>query len=218
MTLSPRHYDELVVGSGIDPAVIARRGYRSITADEARALGFAPYQARAGLFLPTWTLAGVQRGGLLKPDAPRWRDGKPVKYEQMQDGQSLLDIHPDARPLLRDASVPLYFTEGKKKADALWSRGLPCVSLDGVYQFLHGKLVVPDFDDIALAHRRVRAVFDSDVTRKAAVADALFRFCHAVYRRNATVEIVYLPEGVHGAKIGVDDWLVAGHDVAELDR
>src|SRR5690349_12704028 len=97
--LLPQHDDELVVGSGIDPTVIARRGYRSITADEARALGFAPYQARAGLFLPTWTLAGVQRGGLLKPDAPRWRDGKPVKYEQMQDGQSLLDIHPDARPL-----------------------------------------------------------------------------------------------------------------------
>ena len=76
------HARELVEDSGIHPDVVARRGCRSVTGAEARALGFADYQARAGLLLPRWTLAGVQVGHLLKPDRPRTDDrGKTVKYE-----------------------------------------------------------------------------------------------------------------------------------------
>ena len=80
-------------------------------------------------------------------------------------------MHPDARHLLRDASRALWFTEGSKKADALWSRGEPCVSLTGVWMFLKGRLVVPDFDEILLDGRRARVVFDSDVTRKPEVSE-----------------------------------------------
>jgi uncharacterized protein (DUF736 family) len=127
------------------------------------------------------------------------------------------DLHPDATHVLQDASIPLYFTEGVKKSDAAWSRGVACVSITSVWMFLNGRLVVPDLDEILLLNRVVRVVFDSDVTRKASVAAALLRFCAALDRRGAKVDVVYLPEGPDGAKVGLDDWFVAGGTVDELE-
>lgn len=216
--LLPHHRHELEVGSGISPEVIERRGYRSVTAQEARNLGFADYQARAGLLIPQWSLAGVQVGYLLKPDQPRTdKDGKVVKYEQREKTPPRFDIHPDALPALRNIDDILSFTEGNKKGDAGLSCGLPFVCLAGVWQFVRGRLVVPDLDEIPLEGRRVRIIFDSDVTRKPSVTEALLRFAAALDRRGAKVEIIYLPEGPDGQKVGVDDWLVAGHTVDELD-
>jgi hypothetical protein len=215
--LLPQHRHELEVGSGIHPDVIARRGYRSVTAAEVAALGYAPDQCRDGLLAQLWTLAGVPLNTLLKPIQPRTIDGKALKYEAPAGSIPHLDIHPDAQHVLRDPMMPLYFTEGVKKADAAWSRGLPCVALTGVYHFLRHKLVVPDLDEIALQGRLVRVVFDSDVTRKQSVADALLRFCEALRRRGARVEVVYLPEGPEGAKVGLDDFFVTGGTVAELE-
>jgi len=218
-TLNHDHERELIAGSGIDPAIIQTRGYVSATADDVRAAGFAPSQCRAGMLIPQWTLAGVQVGWSLKPDDPRIdeKDGKPLKYESPFGSVLHLDMHPDAQPALRDPNRAIYFTEGSKKADAAWSRGLPCVSLVGVWTFVRGRLVVPDLDEIPLKGRRVRVVFDSDVTRKESVAEALLRFCAALSRRGARVEVVYLPEGPDGAKVGLDDYFVAGGTVAELD-
>ncbi len=184
MTLLAHHARELYEGSGIDPGVVAARGYFSAGADEVRALGFAPSQCRPGLVTPQWTLAGVQLGHLLKPDEPRPDEsGKLLKYEAPAGSVPHFDIHPDARATMLDPEQTLYFTEGNKKGDALWSRGVPCVSITGVWMFLHGRLVVPDLDEIPLRGRRVRVVFDSDVTRKPAVAEALLRFCSALERR-----------------------------------
>ena len=216
--LQAHHRHELEVASGISPDVIARRGYRSATASEVAALGYAPDQCRGGLIAQLWTLAGVPLNTLLKPLQPRTNDdGKALKYEAPAGSIPHLDIHPDAQHVLRDPAETIYITEGTKKADAAWSRGLPCVSLTGVYHFLRHKLVVPDLDEIALQGRLVRVVFDSDVTRKREVADALLRFCEALRRRGARVEVVYLPEGPDGAKVGLDDWFVAGGTVAELE-
>jgi hypothetical protein len=218
MTLLPRHYDELAFGSSIAPEVIAARGYESITPEQALARGYAPSQARAGLFMPTHTLAGVQIGGLLKPDEPRTDDrGRRLKYEAAVDSVPMLDIHPGARHLLEDPTQPLWFTEGHKKADAAWSRGLPCVALTGVYMFLHQRYVVPDLDEINLRGRDCRIAFDSDATRKQSVADARLRFAEALRRRGAKVSVVYLPEGHDGAKVGLDDFFAAGGTVAELE-
>jgi hypothetical protein len=181
-------------------------------------LGFSPSQQKDGLLFPQWTLAGVQRGWLLKPDAPRLDEkGKPIKYEAPAGSAPHFDLHPDAVHVLQDATIPLYFSEGTKKGDAAWSRGVPCVSITSVWMFLNGRLVVPDLDEILLLGRVVRVVFDSDVTRKASVAAALLRFCAALDRRGAKVEVVYLPEGPDGAKVGLDDWFVAGGTVTELE-
>jgi hypothetical protein len=195
-TLRPHHAHELHVLSGIDPGIVARRGCFSADAEQLGALGFAEWQSRPGLVLPQWTLRGVQRNHLLKPDDPRLdeKDQKPIKYEAPFGSVPHFDIHPDALSLLLDATTTLYFTEGIKKADAAWSRGLPCVSITSVWMFLNDRLVVADLDEIPLRDRVVRVVFDSDVTRKESVAEALLRFCAALDRRGAKVEVVYLPE------------------------
>jgi hypothetical protein len=216
--LHDRHARELIELSGIDPTIVARRGCRSVAAAETARLGFAPSQQRDGLLLPQWTLAGVQVGYLLKPDEPRFDEkGRVVKYEAPVDSRPHFDIHPDARHVLQDTTIPLYFGEGVKKSDAAWSRGVACVSITSVWMFLNGRLVVPDLDEIPLEGRTVRVVFDSDVVRKASVAEALLRFCAVLDRRGAKVQVVYLPEGPDGAKVGLDDWFVAGGTVQELE-
>jgi Domain of unknown function (DUF3854) len=196
-TLLPQHEHELMVGSGITRDVIAARDYRYVTAIEAHGLGFAESQCRPGLAAQLWTTAGVRGLWILKPDEPRiGKNGKLIKYEIPAGALPHFDIHPGAQPLLRDASVPLFWTEGHKKGDALWSRGLPCISLTGVFQFLHNKMVVPDFDEIDLVDRAVYVVFDSDVSRKRDVANALLRLCEALRRRGAKVNVIHLPEVV----------------------
>jgi hypothetical protein len=217
MSLLPHDRHQLEVESSIDPTVIARRGYRRVTAQEAATLGFSPAQCGAGLFMPTHTLAGVQSLGMLKRDKPRLDDDdKPQKYEWPTGHGHLLDAHPDALAALKTRGVEKWFTEGHKKADAAWSRGLACVNLPGVYAFLRRRFVVPDLDELELDGETCYVVFDSDVTRKRSVEDALLRFCEALRRRGAKVIVVYLPQGPDGSKIGLDDFFAAGGTVDEL--
>jgi hypothetical protein len=71
--LAPDHQHTLAVESGISEAVIAARGYRTITeAAELRELGFAPAQCRAsGLLLPLWTTDGQNGHYVVRLDNPR---------------------------------------------------------------------------------------------------------------------------------------------------
>jgi hypothetical protein len=118
-TLTPPHLTLLRDGSGIAEAVIAERGYRSISGAEGYAdlkrLGFSKSQANnhPGLLLPLWTTDG--RNGLVvyRPDSPRVnKEGKPVKYENPRGASMRLDCPPRCRPRLGDPSIPLWITEG----------------------------------------------------------------------------------------------------------
>ncbi|MDP9356464.1 MAG: DUF3854 domain-containing protein [Chloroflexota bacterium] len=219
-TLSAKHRHMLEVESGIAPEVIAARGYYTEMSPAAlAALGFAPYQCRPGMVIPQWTTAGVQVGHVLRPDNPRHdpKNGRAIKYETPEGSRPRLDVPPSVAGVLRDPTIPIDFTEGSKKADAAVSLGRFCISLNGVYGFLTGKLVIPDFDDIALAGRRCRIIYDSDVCRKPSVRDALDRLAALLERRGAIVDVVYLPEGADGAKVGLDDFKVADGTSEELD-
>ena len=57
---------------------------------------------------------------------------RPIKYEMPKDSGIRLDCPPMCQPQLADPRVPLWITEGQKKADALASRGLCAVALLGV--------------------------------------------------------------------------------------
>ena len=46
-----------------------------------------------------------------------------------------VDCPPRCRPGLADPAVPLWITEGQKKADALASRGLCAIALLGVWNW-----------------------------------------------------------------------------------
>src|SRR5439155_25397616 len=118
-------------------------------------------------------------------------------------------------------AIPLWVTEGQKKADSLASRSACAVALLGVWNFkgqnpFGGTTFLNDWDYIALENRNVRIVFDSDVMAKPAVRKALERLTEHLQRKTAHVSAVYLPTE-SGKKVGVDDYFVAGHTIADLE-
>jgi hypothetical protein len=123
--------------------------------------------------------------------------------------------------LLNDPTVPLWITEGQKKADVLVSQSLCAIALLRVWNWkskndLGSTTFAADWDYIALQGREIRIVFDSDVMTKASVQAALQRLIEHLQRKGATVKVAYLPtEGGH--KLGVDDWLAQGHTADDLE-
>ena len=212
--------------SGISDDAIAARGYRTIT-DEADliTLGFAPGQRRVpGLLLPLHTTDGRSGPAVYRPDNPRVRENRRkknddgtypqqvIKYEQPKGEPVRIDCPPGIQPKLVDPSVPLFITEGQKKADALVSQGACAIALTGVWNWKSrnkygGTVFINDLDYIAWENRHVYLVFDSDVMTKQSVRQALTRFTDHLKRKEAVVSHVYLPT-LDDGKTGVDDWLV----------
>jgi hypothetical protein len=212
--------------SGIDPGIIEERGYSTVRS-RAELLDFQKYQRRApALRIPMYSPDGATTSAQIRPDNPRkGKKGKPVKYETRGGSEVILDVHPRMRTEVRSGPGPLWITEGIKKADALASRGLPAIGLIGVWMWCvpkeemedseGPKVLKPCFDHVRLDGRRVNVVFDSDVMVKEGVQLALQRLVEALEARGADVYVVYLPDLGDG-KTGVDDYLAAGHTVAEL--
>jgi hypothetical protein len=181
--LLTHHLAMLRVESGLPDDIIAERGYFSATKfAEVRRLGFSDGQSSVpGLVVPLWSVTGERPGYSYRPDTPRvGEDGKPKKYEQPRKSKPVLDVPPRSKPAMRDPSIPLYVTEGAKKADALAARGAAAINVSGVWSWrgtneVGGKTVLPDWDEVALEDRLVRLVFDSDVVVKQSVALALLR-------------------------------------------
>src|SRR5262249_50155843 len=65
----------------------------------------------------------------LKPDKPRTRDGRPVKYEQPVGKPLHAYFPPGTIAALADPARPLIVTEGEKKAAAADQAGFPVVGL-----------------------------------------------------------------------------------------
>lgn len=221
--LSDAHLKMLREESGIADAIIEARGYRTITDHkELTRLGFTSRQLRPpGLLLPLHTTDGSQPCSIFRPDHPREKDGKIIKYE-IPSGQGMrLDCPPWCRSMLADPSLPLWLTEGQKKADALASRGACAVALLGVWNFkgrnpFGGTTFLADWDYVALNGRDIRIVFDNDLLLKPSIRQALERLTEHLQRRSAQVTAIYLPvEG--GKKLGVDDYLAADHSLADLE-
>jgi hypothetical protein len=233
--LCPEHLQMLQAESGLSLEVIRARGYRTIREEsELAALGFAPRQRRVpGLLLPLHTTDGSQSLSIYRPDNPRVVDNrrkrnadgtyaqKVIKYEQPQGVAVRIDCPPPCRPQLADPAVPLFITEGQKKADALASREACALALTGVWNWKSrndygGTTFANDLDYVAWTGRTVYLVFDSDVTHNHSVRQALLRFTEHLQRKKAHVTHIYLPHTGAG-KTGVDDWLVAtGSSIADL--
>jgi hypothetical protein len=180
MELNDKHKKMLTEGSGISEEVIAARGYRTVNKKvELENLGFGRSQRNVpGLLIPCYSPTGEIVLYQYRPDTPRIRDGKPVKYETPSGSRMTLDVHPFAWEKLGDPSVPVWITEGLKKADALVSRGLCAIALLGVWNWRGtndrgGKVFLPDWNYVALNNRQIYIVFDSDVMTKPGVYGAL---------------------------------------------
>ena len=220
--LSDQHI-EMLRASGITDELIEARGYFTARKKvELARLGFSEQQQIApALVIPVFAPHGEVVLYQARPDQPRMRDGKVVKYETPAKSRMALDVPPTVRHLLGDPNVPLFITEGVKKADALASRGLCAVALLGVWNFRGmneqgGKTLLAGFESIAVNGRNVFVVYDSDVMLKPAVAAAMSRLGAVLNSREAHTRYVYLPTGPNGEKVGVDDYLVQGHSVEDL--
>lgn len=228
--LNTEHLRMLQEGSGISFDIIQARGYRSTdNIKELKELGFSKQQCRSGLLLPIWSPDGKNGLCVLRPDKPRIKTGatkdgkqKTIKYEFPQGHAMRIDCPPICREMMANPSIPLWITEGVKKADALASYDLCAIDLLGVWNFkgknqFGGTTLLADFDYIALDGREVRIVFDSDVMTKPEVRQALKRLTEHLKRKKANVSHVYLPNDNNGQKTGVDDYLAAGYTVDDLE-
>jgi hypothetical protein len=217
------HHAELLTASAIAPEVIQARGYRSVTTrTDLKGCGFSDGQARVpALLIPIHNVMGETVLYQLRPDDPRVKDGKRLKYETPLKSRMALDVPPPCRAQTRDPGAPLLITEGVRKADAAASRGLCCVALLGVWNWRGrnedgGKLALGDWESIALNERQTYIVFDSDVMLKVEVHAALGRLKAFLESRGAKVALVYLPPQEDGSKVGLDDYLAAGHSTDAL--
>lgn len=181
-----------------------------------------------GIAIPIYRL-GVQPPmlWLLRPDTPRVTglDAKPIKYEWPTGQPLALDVLPRYRAALGDPTIPLWFTEGAKKADALASAfdtAIVPINLNGVWGWrgankLGGKLTLPDFEEIALNGRKIVLAFDSDVVRKRQVLMALSRLAALLKARGAqSITVLVLPQSGND-KTGVDDFLAQGKTTFDLE-
>jgi Domain of unknown function (DUF3854) len=183
MTLAEQHEKMLLEESGISQKVVEARGYRTVeTKSELKSLGFSERQCnKPGLLIPVYSPTGDIATYQFRPDKPRIdKNGKSVKYETPSGSRMVLDVHPFAREMLGNPSVPLFITEGIKKGDALVSRKLCAVALLGVWAWRGrnddgGLTALAEWDYVALNDREVYIVFDSDVMLKPQVHKAMVR-------------------------------------------
>jgi hypothetical protein len=239
MTLLP-HHEQQLKESAISPAIIAARSYASITSRaQWQQLDTAGLMAHTQIRLPGLVLPIYRLGAqpvycyVLRPDlprhAPRSRNGqiKRIKYEWPTRLVNCLDTLPRYQQALGDPNIPLWFTEGVKKADALASafgdRIVP-VAVNGVWgwrgkNWMGGSLALPDFEEIALKGRAVTLAFDSDVPANAQAMAGLHRLAKLLIARGvAHVAMLYLPHPPNGSgKTGVDDFLATGHKAADVE-
>lgn len=163
--LTNAHYQHLKA-SAISDDIIKERQYRSFASGKELALADIGYddlwskptlkQILPGLLLPVYPVGEPPSHCVIKPDAPRvFSNGRSPKYEHPQKTPLVLDILPRYRSLLSDTTIPLWITEGAKKADALASAldmAVVPASINGVYGWSAGG-ILQDFDVLALRGR-----------------------------------------------------------------
>lgn len=233
--LFDHHRRQLNIQSAIRGDVIVERGYYTLmrgSATEAKAgletlkrLGI-PGMGRdsdarlPGLVIPLYRPTGAPAGVLYKPDHPPKDDkGKPRKYLQPTNTPPVVDCHPRNSRYMPDPTVPLFITEGTKKADCLTSHGLAAVSISGVYNWRDKHGTLGDWESIMLKGRKVTICFDADARTNSDVLKAMQRLGKWLKSRGAKPYYLIVPAEVDGQKVkGVDDYFAAGGDVDGLRK
>jgi len=209
------HFRHLSEGSGISVDIIRERGYRSLLGtSELKKLNFSSAQQRSpGILIPIWSADGQEAGYQYRPDNPRTDTrNRLVKYESPRGSANRIDCPPRCREDIGNPEIPLYITEGSKKADSLASHGACSVSLPGVWGFKGknksgGITFLSDWDYIALKGRTVYLTFDSDIVTKKPVRKALERLSEHLRNKGAKVSVIQLPQD-GDKKTGIDDYLL----------
>ena len=137
--LLPQH-QAMLAASGIPPEHARARGYISIDSGNRKRLKYIgivkAVQKSDGLLIPLLRIDGEIGGYQFRPDNPRVKDGKEIKYETPFRQSNMIDFPPGVTERLADRNTPIWITEGVKKADAGFCAGLAIVGLTGVWNWL----------------------------------------------------------------------------------
>ena len=155
-------------------------------------------------------------------------------------------LYPHWKIALKRTKTTLYITEGEKKADCLCGHGKAAIGLSGVWGWMDkqgrtgeydlpapqeveddeeaqeqiGKLetsrVLPELAEIDWKYRRVVLCFDSDLTQKKPVKQALKQLAVWLTKQGAEPEILLLPTEIDGSKNGADD-LIVRHGITAFE-
>jgi hypothetical protein len=219
------HHRAKLQSSGVVDLVAQRRGYETVEdPSQLAALGFGPSQRRgSSLVIPLYNVRGERCSTIIRPDNPRTKNGKVIKYDRPAGVPQFLDVHPimTHAGVLADPNVPLILTEGTLKSDAAISAGHRAIGFIGVYGYRgrnghRARLNLPDFDFVAWDGRKVCVIFDSDARTNPNVLKAAVRLAEDLSFMKARVSIAFPETAADGSKVGLDDYIVAGGSVADL--
>jgi hypothetical protein len=225
-TLSDSHRHTLEVGSAIWREVYEESVVWTVTHGRQLPRGFSSRQRKRGggmLFIghrPNGKTFYIFRPDATDPQKPS------LKYEaackKLGGPGNVLYVHPSQRRLINDASVPITFVEGIKKALSIITAARAAgeevlvVAILGVWNWLSEGQPIADMFDIPTEGREVYICFDSDVFSNPDVSDAARRLAGHLLGRGAVVYLCYLPVGPNESKTGADDFLAGGHTYREL--
>ncbi|MBI2202991.1 MAG: DUF3854 domain-containing protein [Candidatus Rokubacteria bacterium] len=135
--------------------------------------------------------------------------GHTIRYYQRAGTPPRLYIPALARTALADPRVPLLITEGEKKALKANQEGLACVAVGGLWNWQAGGRPIADLDRIDWYERETVIAPDSDVWTRPDLLQPVFALGKKLEGRGAKVNVLKLPSGAGGAKVGLDDFLCA---------
>ena len=204
----PLHANHLadLRASGLCDETIRAAGLCSAPAAATRLLGFHDSPA---LIIPYACHPGYVR---IKPDLPRVdNNGRAIKYETPRGGSNHLYIPCRTRQRLMgmgQRAETIIITEGEKKALKADQEGFAAISVPGVWGW-RSVDALREFAEIDWEGRRAVITFDSDVTRKPDVKNAIAALGEQLKKQKAEVRVVLLPDIDGHEKTGLDDYLVA---------
>jgi putative DNA primase/helicase len=195
MDLTQLHTEYLARRGITDPAVIAARGYESVS---------------EGLRIP---IHGLPDGDIVSCETRLDQtpaDGR--KFTRRRGEGNRLNVNPITLDKVRDIRQTLFIVEGATRADALAQLGVPAISLTGCWGWMDAKRgTLPDFRDVPLRGRKVVWVPDGDAMTNPDVNQASHEFIAFMERKGASVQLMDLPEDQ-----GLDDWLATGRDLFDI--
>ncbi len=138
------------------------------------------------------------------------KQGRAVKYLQRPRSGVRLYLPDRVRAVLPDPDVPLVFTEGEKKAAALWQAGYYTIGLGGVWNWLEDGQPIAGLDGpgIAWVNRCVEIAFDSNIWHRPDLLRCAYALARECEDHGAVVTLRRIPH-VEGRDAGADDYLVA---------
>ena len=186
------HHLDMLAASGITPEHAAARGYETITVRRRlEELKFVKAACKCvpGLLIPmlvpTAPPGATSTGPISRAGSATGRSSTRRRISSATGWTS----RPAWRPV-GDPSVPLWVTEGVKKADCGAHYQMCVIAVSGVWNWrgtndMGGKTAVADWNEIALNGRRVILAFDGDVARKNSAAKALCALADYLKSRGA---------------------------------